>query len=115
MGSDIKMKSGFSLRQMSRRSLEILRNPSQFQVIHLTDLFTCASELLSDLSEHISLNLLGYREYHSGQDYQDFVQIPRYRWLQVQEVLWVLWARYARCPLHCHWWWHWQQHPIVRQ
>ena len=52
----MKSKSGFSVEQMSKRSLETLLKPSQFQVIHLNDLCTGASEMVSDLSEASSLN-----------------------------------------------------------
>ena len=55
-GSEIKMKSGLSWQQMLRRSLEILRKPSQFQVIHLKVLFTGASDSSSELSGARSLN-----------------------------------------------------------
>ena len=60
-GSEMKMKSGDSRSQMSKRSLETRLNPSQFHVKHLKCLslilYTFASVLFSDLSERASLNL----------------------------------------------------------
>ena len=64
-GSDMKTRCGFSCLQIVRRSLETLRNPSQFHVMHLislcavafeltSSLFTMASEF-SELSEEVSL------------------------------------------------------------